>query len=207
MGERRQSVRRTFRRRGPVVMLGAVGVLAAVGVAGAAIPDSDDGEIHACAQKNNGQLRVIDAESGDSCRGSESSITWNQRGPSDAFSRWHDAQKAVPSTYGTVLELDVPDGNFAVTATVIVRNASSDPGNAQVTCRTRLPSGDFDIARAVLEPAGAGSNTQTLSMNPVGHSDGPGTLTLDCADGGADVRASWMKITATQVANLTNTPG
>jgi len=38
------------------------------------------GAINGCYQKNNGQLRVIDAAS-DSCRPSETPITWNQTGP------------------------------------------------------------------------------------------------------------------------------
>jgi len=46
-----------------------------------------------------------------------------------------------------------------------------------------------------------------VAMNPVGASNGPGTVWLDCDDAGASVMVSWMKITSTQVANLTNTPG
>jgi hypothetical protein len=36
---------------------------------------------------------------------------------------------------------------------------------------------------------------------------GGGTIGLDCVDGGADVRVSWMKISTVQVETLTNTPG
>ncbi len=194
-------------------VLGVVALLVLGGVAGAAIPDSDDDEIHACFQKNQGQLRVIDAEEGAACRPSELPLVWNQegpqgpRGPSDAFSRWHDPEAAVTqiTLAGTLLELSVPDGNFAVTTTLIARNAGAGP--AGVTCRTLLPSGDFDLARGTLTPSGQGGDTQTLAMNPVGFSDGPGTIRLACDDAGGDVQASWMKITATQVENLTNTPG
>jgi hypothetical protein len=69
------------------------------------------------------------------------------------------------------------------------------------------PSGDFDLARARLAPAGQPGDTQTLAMNPVGSSNGPGTVWLDCEDAGAAVMVSWMKITSTQVEHLTNTPG
>ena len=75
-----------------------------------------------------------------------------------------------------------------------------------ITCQTMPPSGDFDLARAHLAPAGQPGDTQTLAMNPVGFSDGPGTVWLDCVDNG-DVMVSWRKITSTQVENLTNTPG
>jgi hypothetical protein len=64
MKERLQSAGELMRRRSGPIVLGAVVVLAVAAVASAAIPDSDDGEIHACYQKNEGQLRVVDAQSG-----------------------------------------------------------------------------------------------------------------------------------------------
>ena len=48
-------------------------------VAGAAIPD-DDGTIRGCYLTFNGALRVIDAESGETCRSQEGEISWNQAG-------------------------------------------------------------------------------------------------------------------------------
>ena len=210
-------------RRAPgLTMLAAAALLVLMaGVAVAAIPDSDDGEIHGCYQKNQGQLRVIDAQAGQACRPSEKPLVWNQegvqgstgpagptgpRGPSDAFSRWHDPEVAATDLAAPrLLELAVPDGNFATTATVIARNAGA--AAAAITCQTMHPSGDFDLARATLAPAGEPGDTQTLAMNPVGFSDGPGTVWLDCLDFGGSVMVSWMKITSTQVENLTNTPG
>lgn len=57
----------------------AVGAGAAFAVGG--IPDStNDGTIHGCYQKNEGQLRVIDKSAGDSCRGSERPIEWSKNG-------------------------------------------------------------------------------------------------------------------------------
>ena len=58
-------------------MVSALGV----GVAFAGIPDSGSGEISACYQKENGQLRVIDAEDGDECLPSQVPLQWNQTGP------------------------------------------------------------------------------------------------------------------------------
>jgi hypothetical protein len=49
------------------------------GVAFAAIPDSN-GTIHGCFKNENGNLRVVDSSAG--CRASETSIQWNQQGPS-----------------------------------------------------------------------------------------------------------------------------
>lgn len=211
----RDSIGGLLRRVAGPLVLGAAALLAVAAVAGAAIPDSDDGEIHGCYQKNQGQLRVIDAEDGATCRPSEEPLVWNQegvpgetgpRGPSDAFSRWHDPEApATTLAAPRLLELSVPDGSFATTATAIVRNAGAGP--AGITCQTMHPSGDFDLARATLAPAGQPGDTQTLAMNPVGFSDGPGTVWLDCDDAGGDVLVSWMKITSTQVESLTNTPG
>ena len=59
------------------IALAAV-ALALGGVAFAAIPDSS-GTIHACYQKGNGNLRVVES---DECRGGESSLSWSQSGPS-----------------------------------------------------------------------------------------------------------------------------
>ena len=215
MNERMRSVGGLFRRVAGPLGLGAAALLAVAAVAGAAIPDSDDGEIHGCYQKNQGQLRVIDAEQGQACRPSEEALVWNQegvqgetgpRGPSDAFSRWHDPEVAATTLAAPrLLELPVPDGSFATTATAIVRNAGAAP--ALITCQTMHPSGDFDLAQATLAPAGQPGDRQTLAMNPVGFSTGPDIVWLDCDDAGGDVMVSWMKITSIQVENLTNTPG
>jgi hypothetical protein len=211
MNVRKQAGGRVLRRVAGPIVLGAAALLAVAAVAGAAIPDSDDGEIHGCYQKNQGQLRVIDAQAGQACRASEEPLVWNQqgvqgepgpRGPSDAFSRWNNGELAADNLAAPrLLELSVPDGNFATTATAIARNAGA--ASVVVTCQTMHPSGDFDIAQATLAPG----ERQTLAMNPVGFSDGPGIVWLDCDDGGGTVMMSWMKVTSTQVENLTNTPG
>jgi hypothetical protein len=211
MNTRKHAGGRLLRRVAGPIVLGAAALLAVAAVAGAAIPDSDDGEIHGCYQKNQGQLRVIDAQAGQACRASEEPLVWNQqgvqgepgpRGPSDAFSRWNNGELAADTLAAPrLLELSVPDGNFATTATAIARNAGA--ASVVVTCQTMHPSGDFDIAQATLAPG----DRQTLAMNPVGFSDGPGVVWLDCDDGGGTVMMSWMKVTSTQVENLTNTPG
>ena len=65
-----------------LIVVGAVALVAlAVGIAKAAIPDSGTGEIHGCYQKNQGQLRVIDAQAGATCGPSELGLVWNQIGP------------------------------------------------------------------------------------------------------------------------------
>jgi hypothetical protein len=206
-----------LRHRRTLIALAAGALLVLVGgVAWAAIPDSNDSEIHACFKKKQGQLRVIDAEGGVTCGPAEQELVWNQkgptgapgpRGPSNGYSRWHDPEvPAANLAAQRLLELPVPAGKFVMTATAIVRNAGA--GVATITCQTMHPSGDFDLATARLAPAGQAGDIQTLAMNPVGLAPtGGGTIWLDCDDSGADVRVSWMKISTVQVETLTNTPG
>lgn len=66
--------------RPAVVALTIVGaLLVAGGIAYATIPD-EGGVIHACYQKNQGALRVIDTDKAQPCSSSETPLTWNQTG-------------------------------------------------------------------------------------------------------------------------------
>lgn len=61
-----------------VMVLGVVAGMMVAGVfAVAAIPDSDDGEIHACVESRNGIVRVVDHEAGVQCRSSEVPLSWS----------------------------------------------------------------------------------------------------------------------------------
>jgi hypothetical protein len=75
-------MRRLLGRRG----LAAAVVVAAVvigGIAYASIPDAN-GVIHGCYRKVNGQLRVIDTDTGGKCLASELPVDWSQSGPTGA---------------------------------------------------------------------------------------------------------------------------
>jgi hypothetical protein len=66
-------------RPSPGTAFGFVALTVALGgVAFAAIPDSN-GTIHACYQRNGGNLRVVQSDS--DCRASESPLSWSQQGP------------------------------------------------------------------------------------------------------------------------------
>ena len=54
--------------------------LGAVGWAFAAIP-AGNGTITACYKNSGGALRVIDADKGATCTSLETTLTWNQKGP------------------------------------------------------------------------------------------------------------------------------
>jgi hypothetical protein len=67
--------------RPAVAALTIVGaLLVAGGIAYATIPDGG-GVIHGCYQKNQGTLRVIDADKAQTCASSESPLNWSQTGP------------------------------------------------------------------------------------------------------------------------------
>lgn len=71
----------TATRHTRFVIGAALGLVAGIAMAGAvavaAIPDSDDGEIHACVDNKNGLLRVIDHEAGAECGTNESPLSWS----------------------------------------------------------------------------------------------------------------------------------
>jgi hypothetical protein len=80
-------MRFTFGNRGNVVVIVAVGIVAAGGIGYAAIPGAD-GQIKACYANTNGlllgiphskgDLRVVDE--GEACRSYETTLKWNQKG-------------------------------------------------------------------------------------------------------------------------------
>lgn len=66
-----------FTRTRAAVLAAGAAVALAVGVAQAAIPDSE-GVIHACYSRNGGALRISDT---GSCKASEVALSWNHVGP------------------------------------------------------------------------------------------------------------------------------
>ena len=80
-------MRLKFGSRTDVVVLAAIGIVAAGGIGYAAIPGSD-GQIKGCYARTNGltrdphskgDLRIVD--SGEGCRAYEAAIKWSQTGP------------------------------------------------------------------------------------------------------------------------------
>ena len=73
----RRSIRQRWRL--PALSTGLVLVLSVV-IAYAAMPSSTTGVISGCYGKSNGQLRVIDAEGGETCKNNELAVSWNREG-------------------------------------------------------------------------------------------------------------------------------
>lgn len=63
-----------------IVMLAVLVLLAATGIAVAAIPDGG-GTISACYDSRKGDLRVVDLDAGEACTKHERALSWNQQGP------------------------------------------------------------------------------------------------------------------------------
>src|SRR5688500_203018 len=81
-------------------LLGATFAVLVGGMAYAAIPHSSSGVITGCYSKSDGTLRVIDAQSGKSCKGTEKKLAWNQTGP-----RGPRGAKGAPGVVGKLGDL------------------------------------------------------------------------------------------------------
>jgi hypothetical protein len=106
----------------------AVGVVAAGGVALAAIPDGN-GVINGCYATKGGDLRVIDLAKGQTCKAGEVGLNWNLRGPTGpqgpqglAGGQGQKGDKGEPGLSGVEqvtasVDLGDPDNGKAATAT------------------------------------------------------------------------------------------
>ncbi len=63
-----------------VLFAAVICALGAAAVVRASIPDAG-GVIHGCYKTNQGTLRVIDTDAGQTCANSEAALNWNQTGP------------------------------------------------------------------------------------------------------------------------------
>jgi hypothetical protein len=77
--KKKRGVLMTKRSRTLFVLAAVAGTAIAGGIVYATIPDAG-GVIHGC-YGNNGKLRVIDTDAGETCNSSETALNWNQTGP------------------------------------------------------------------------------------------------------------------------------
>ena len=69
------------RIRPRTLLLGIVAAIAVTAGAGAAAIPSSSGAVNGCYERITGILRVIDTDSGKSCKSFENAIVWSVRGP------------------------------------------------------------------------------------------------------------------------------
>jgi hypothetical protein len=189
----------------------AVLVLAtAGGIAYAAIPDAS-GVIHGCYKKsspNQGTLRVIDTERGQTCSSSENALSWNQTGPkgatgptgptgpSDGYSASNDYMR-VGGDDTTLVSVDVPAGSYTVAAKTHVYNAVE---NSFAICELRAAGDAIDgnINRLI-----APANDQVVPFLGVASLAEGGTIALVCnGNGVTTVESENSRLVATKVGTL-----
>lgn len=136
-------------------------VVALGGVAFAAIPDSN-GTIHGCFKNNNGDLRVVDSSAG--CRSNETSIQWNQQGPSKVRT-FGDVRLAIGESRDLVTE-------GPLTLTARCRNFAPNPSAPDF----RFDEADVLVStnedHAAFGSEGAGTiNGSFVRSSPAGNPD------------------------------------
>jgi hypothetical protein len=142
-------------------------VVALGGVAIASIPSSD-GTIHGC-YNGQGQLRVIDTESGASCVPGETALNWNQTGPagppgpSQAFEGFRDVGKELRPIDRNLVSLGgIPPGDYVLSAKMWVRSVADH--SRYVNCFLRA-GGQFDHSSTRLETNGDNATRGVLAFD------------------------------------------
>lgn len=212
--ERWARLRALVRRRPVLVsLLAVVGFALVGGIAYANIPDSS-GVIHGCYKKssaNQGTLRVVDSEKGQTCSSNESSVNWNQTGPpgppgqqgqqgppgpSDAYSASNDYMH-VGGADTTLVSVAVPAGSYTVAAKTHIYNGVE---NSFAVCELRAAGVAIDgnINRLI-----APANDQVVPFLGVASLAGGGTIALVCNGNGVNtVESENSRLVATKVGAL-----
>jgi hypothetical protein len=134
--------------RNPVVFVAlALALALTAGVAYSAIPDSND-VVHGCYDNASGGLRVVDTDAGGVCRGGETALDWNQRGPAGvtgaAGPPGPQGPPGLATVYGksaggpvqlpkkggetkTVVSMTVPSGSYVITGKAVGGFSLNEP--------------------------------------------------------------------------------
>jgi hypothetical protein len=123
-----------------------------------------------------------------------------------AFSTYHDAAMALPDTLAVFAILNVPTaGNFVVNAKTWVYNISTT-GSTASECQLRVGAATIDRTVFDVDEPQA-DDQEVVTLQGVYSFAAAGQLVLLCTDyGQGDDWAYYTRITAVQVAQLTNTP-
>ncbi len=153
-----------------VVALGAA-LLAAGGIAWAAIPDSN-GAINACYVDRSGNLRLVDSPS--ECRGREASIALG--GPTIGYATSRPDFLAIGTTPTVVASLKLPAGKYLVHGKLDILDTSFT-GVVFVACNLVIggTGGFSDASWNTLGPVVTGAPSESMALQS------PLTLTTDGA--------------------------
>jgi hypothetical protein len=159
-----------------VVALGAA-LLAAGGIAWAAIPDSS-GAINACHANVTGNLRAVDAP-GD-CRRSETAIALG--GPTTGYATWQPDFIAIGTTPTVVAALKLPAGTYLVHGKLDVVDTTFT-GGVLVVCNLVIggTAGFSDASWNTLGPVVTGAPSESMALQTALTLDADGAIAMRCA--------------------------
>lgn len=214
----------------------AVAMLAAGGIAYAAIPDSV-GVIHSCYSRAVGTWRPIDTEANppQTCKSGETPLDWNQTGPPgppgqqgepgqpgkpgeqgppgvvDAYYKQSSSPVFLQvGSYQTILTLSLPAGTWSLSGTVNLNNFSG--GRVPVLCAFFAQFGSnfsrLSIAGLASFP-GPGGDALTMPLSAIIELGQPGVVEMQCQSNSgttATALAEGRQMTALSVSNLTVQP-
>jgi hypothetical protein len=126
-----------------------------------------------------------------------------------AFSTFLDGALGFPDELATIATLNIPAaGNYVINAKLSAFNISGTRGSPGDVCALSAgidrDEGIFDVDAPGVDGA---NDTEVVALQLVHQFAAPGQVVLDCTDFGlGDVYASFPRVTAVQVAQLTNTP-
>jgi hypothetical protein len=122
-----------------------------------------------------------------------------------AFSTFHDGYIPLPDSTATIATLTIPAaGNYIITAKLFAYNSSVDPSSDDECDLTA--GGDTDTDLFDVNGSSA-DDAEVVALQLVHQFAASGQVGLACTDaGGGYVAARFTRITAVQVAQLTNTP-
>jgi len=183
--------------RRPLALVVALGValLAAGGIAWAAIPDSG-GAINACYANSNGKLRAVDSPA--DCSGNESAIALG--GPTRAYSSHPPGEVTLGTTSTDVASLSLPDGRYVVHGKVNVVDVGFT-GNVFVACSLQVGGLTPDQTWVTLGPSIESAPSASIGLQASVSLTSAASVVARCAapDGDPDVRARFRALDAVSV--------
>jgi hypothetical protein len=193
-------------RPSPTLLVAVAALIAALG--GTAVA-SDPVATTAISKKKTKKIakkqakKYFDANIGDAsvanAKNADTAETANA-----AFSTFHNDPIAFPNSLGTIGTLNIPKaGSYVVNAKLWSGNLSATNSNSN---RCTLTA-DADSDTTAFDNLGnATDDSESVALQVVHTFDAPGSVVLACTDTGlGDTQAFDTKITAVQVADLTNT--
>ena len=132
--------------------------------------------------------------------------TYAQVGSGNAFYTESRMSTSLPTSFTSILHLDLPGGSYIVNATVLVNNLG--PSHVPVLCVLSSPLDSSVISAVQLEPeTQQGASGATLPLGLATTLTVPGRVDLSCQSNtgpdGATAEADQMQITAVTVGTIT----